>query len=133
MPGFGTDDPIPTARLRGARLSDIRSSTTWDFTPTRFTLANQGNPLPVSIAAAVLGSDTKATRIVGDWRLDEPAGVLILWNMERDGQKVDTTASVAIRPAGAVRANLGTDQYNIFPPDMVRRFDRESAAGQEQK
>jgi hypothetical protein len=47
--------------------------------------------------------------------------------MESDGQKVSATASLPIHAAGAVRAKLGTEQYNIFPPDVVRRLDGAAA------
>jgi hypothetical protein len=109
-------------------LAAIQSFTTWDFTNTRFTLTNRREPLPTNVAASVLGPGIAAARVVGEWRFDEQAGVMILSNIESDGQKVNATDSLPIHAAGAVRADFGTEQYNIFPPEIVRRMDRASAS-----
>ncbi len=116
---IGGDVPLSDWRLQGAQLQAIRSGTTWDLTNARFTLANRDGPLPADIAASVLGPGTTANRVVGDWRFDGQAGVMILSNMESDGRKVDATVSLPIHPAGAVRADFGTEQYNIMRPARV--------------
>ena len=123
----GGDWPVSNERLKGARLYAIQSTTTWDFTDTRFTVANRGGPLPVNVAESLLGPGTAASRVVGNWRFDEKANVMILSEMEKDGQKVDATVSLPIHPAGTVRVNFGTEQYNLDTREEVQRLDRKTA------
>lgn len=109
----GGDTPLTASQLEGTRLSDIRDKDlSWSFDETRVTIENAGNELPNDIINDILASGESYTQIAADWAFDDTANELVLTNIEVDGEKVDRESRINIAPAGHVRVNLGSRQYN---------------------
>jgi len=112
----GGDAPITRARLAGARLESIDTSHSWAFKEKGFVLASgTKKDIPADLLKALLGPERKARRIEGQWDMDEEEGVLILTAISADGKQGQKEVRLKIGPAGPVRANVGKEQYNIFP------------------
>ncbi|TRZ42622.1 hypothetical protein D4S03_12300 [bacterium] len=109
------DSPVTPQRLTSARLTDIREDLSWSFTDTVVVIQNKDQPIPSDLIETLLGDKTTRTRIEASWQLDEKAGLLRLSSMKVDGEKIDRESVLPIKPAGHVRVNLGTRQYNLFP------------------
>lgn len=114
-PPPGGDSPVTTQRLTGARLTDIREDLSWTFTDTVVVIENKDQPIPSDLVEALLGGHSTRTRIEASWQLNEKAGLLRLSSMKADGVKIDQETTIPIKPAGHVRVNLGSRQYNLFP------------------
>ena len=113
-PTPGGDSPVTTQRLSGTRLTDIREPLSWSFTNSTVVIENEGQPIPADVVDALLGDGSAPVRIEASWRLDEVAGTLRLTGMKTDQASIDKEVTIPIAPAGHVRANLGSRQYNFF-------------------
>jgi hypothetical protein len=113
----GVDTPITAERLNGSRLILVAGDpgVEWVFHDSTFFVDSGKAPLPKDIAEALLGSGKTSTRVEGKWRLDEAKSELVLTELRAGDQPGRETCVLPIRPAGAVRANLGERQYNVFP------------------
>lgn len=117
-PTTGGDSPVTTARLTGSRLTDIGQNLTWTFDDTMVVIDNGGQPLPPDVVQELLVSNTAPNRVEAAWKYDEKAGLLRLSDVTAGGQKVATERAIRIKPAGHVRVNLGSRQYNLFHDDQ---------------
>jgi len=105
---------VTTHRLTGSRLTHIRQDLSWTFDDRTVVIENRGQPLPPDFVQELLGNDTAPKRVEAAWRYDEKSGVLRLSDATADGQKIATELVIPIKPAGHVRVNLGSRQYNLF-------------------
>jgi hypothetical protein len=110
----GGDSPVTTQRLTGTRLTDIREDLSWTFSDTVVVIENKDQPIPADLVQELLGNRSTPTRIEGTWQLDEQAGVLHLSDVKADGENIDTELAIPIKPAGHVRVDLGSRQYNLL-------------------
>ena len=110
----GGDSFITTQRLAGCQLIDIRDKLSWTFSDSGVVIENNGQPLPADLIRELLGNQTAPKRIEATWRFDEKVDLLRLSNATADDESVATELSIPIKPAGHVRVNLGTRQYNLF-------------------
>jgi hypothetical protein len=117
----GVPPPISATRLAGARLVDIRREPPleWTFAESRFAVACPGG-LPSDIVEPLLGRGADATRIEGAWRLDDANGEIVLTDIEGGGRRGADRVALPLRPAGAVRCDLGERQYNVFEGERRR-------------
>ena len=113
VPPVGHDEPVTVERLVGKRLTDINNDVSWEFDESSVTIENEGRPLPDYLVEELLGSETKCSSFTADWQFDESTGVLTLTEIETDDQPFDGEVKLDIRPAGPIRVNLGTRQYNV--------------------
>jgi len=112
-PTTGGDSPVTTQRLTGSRLTDIRENLSWTFSDNTVVIENKDQAIPPDVVQELLGDRPLATRIQATWRLDEKAGMLRLSNAKADGDDSATDINIRINPAGHVRVNLGSRQYNL--------------------
>jgi len=112
-PSTGGDSPVTAARLTGTRLVDIRDNVSWDFDGEFVVIENKGQPLPPEVLATVVAGASTCQRVQAAWQLDQTNGMLLLSNILVDGKAVDQKTAISIKPAGHVRVNLGTRQYNM--------------------
>lgn len=113
-PATGGNSAITSQRLSGSRLTDIREPLSWSFTNSTVVIEHEGRPIPADVVDALLGDGSAPVRIEASWRLDEVAGILHLTGMKTDQASIDKEVTLPIVPAGHVRANLGSRQYNFF-------------------
>lgn len=112
-PTTGGDSPVTTQRLTGSHLTDIRENLSWTFSDTTLVIENKDQAIPSDVVQELLGDRSLATRIQATWRLDEKTGMLRLSNAKADGDDIATDINIHINPAGHVRINLGSRQYNL--------------------
>ncbi len=112
-PTTGGDSPVTTQNLTSTRLTDIRGNLSWSFNDTAVVIENNDQALPSDLVQELLGNFSTATRIEATWRLDEKADMLRLSNAKADGDDIATDLNIPINPAGHVRINLGSRQYNL--------------------
>ena len=105
---------MTASRLTGTRLIDIRENVSWSFDSSFVVIENKGQPIPIDVVDAVLAREVTCDRIKAAWQLDETAGLLILSSISADGEVLQQKATIPIKPAGHIRVNLGTRQYNMF-------------------
>jgi hypothetical protein len=126
-PIAGGDTPITATRLTGARLEYHRAdpSLVWTFTAKTFVLELGGQTRAPDLIETLMGTSASVLRIRGNWKLEEQKGRLLLSNIQGDGKKGRRRTSLAIEPAGHIRVNLGTYQYNLIiatgPPSEPTR------------
>jgi hypothetical protein len=113
-PTTGGDIPVTTERLTNTRLSDIRQELTWKFDDTTVVIENRGQPIPPDLVQELLGDGSVPKRVEAAWLYDEKSGVLRLSDATADGHKIARELVIPIKPAGQVRVNLGSRQYNLF-------------------
>ncbi len=117
-PTTGGDVPVTSERLSGRRLTDIQSDLSWAFDETNVIIENKVNdkrqPIPPELIEDLLGNQSTPAVIDASWKFDEKAGLIRLFNVKADGESIDRELSISINPAGAVRVNLGSRQYNMF-------------------
>ncbi len=110
----GGDSPVTAQRLTGTRLTDIREPLSWRFKGSTVLLDYAGQPIPSELVEALLGDRLTPVRIEASWHLDEEAGTLHLSDVKADEASIDKEVTISIGPAGHVRVNLGSRQYNMF-------------------
>lgn len=110
---IGGDRPVTTQRLTGARLTDIRDDVSWTFAESTVVIENKDRPIPSDLVDALLKEQSTPTQIAATWQLNEETGVLRLSSMEVDGEKIEQEVTLSIRPAGNIRVNLDSRQYNV--------------------
>jgi hypothetical protein len=102
-------------RLTGARLESIACDGDWSFTEKQFILQSDNKTLPPDLLKSLLGPDRSASRIEGNWRLEDDNSVLALSDVRGDGKEGLKEVRLEIVPAGP-RVNIGgPHQYNIVP------------------
>ena len=111
----GSDSPVTVQRLTNARLEDIRRDVSWSFGSSVVVIENAEQPIPADLVEELLADGSTPTRIEATWGLDAAAESLTLSAMSVDGEDVELEATLPIRPAGPIRVNLGSRQYNVFP------------------
>ncbi len=100
-------------RLIDTRLIDIHRPLSWTFTNTTVVIQFEGQPIPSDVVEALLGPGSTAVLIEASWQLDENAKTLCLSDMKADSESMDKEVTIAIAPAGQIRVNLGSRQYNM--------------------
>ena len=115
IPAPGGDTLVTIQRLSGARLTDIRENLSWSFLESVVIIENKGQSIPSDLVVALLEDQSTCNRIEAAWQFDENSGLLRLSSMKVDGRKMNTEASISIKPAGHIRVNLGDRQYNVLP------------------
>jgi hypothetical protein len=126
----GGNRPVTKNRLIGAKLKHHRSEPylLWTFQAKTFRLEVGDKAPPMKLIETLTGGKKPVSRIEGNWELDEKKGLLVLSKIKADGKDVRREARLKIAGAGAVRANLGDHQYNIFPRGFANNT-QEPAAG----
>ncbi|MBW3597947.1 MAG: hypothetical protein KY475_11810 [Planctomycetes bacterium] len=110
----GGDTPVTTERLEGAQVS--RGGVAWTFDRSMVVIEGEDGPLPAGLAEAIVGdASPPIRRVEAAWRLDQQAGVLHLAISSVDGEALERETALPIRPAGHVRIDIGSRQYNIIP------------------
>jgi hypothetical protein len=93
--------PVTRAWLIGDPLRDYgRPQVTWTFTETGFVVDGGGAALPADLALALLGPNRSATRIEGNWRLDEVKEILHFSGLRAGKGAGRVSASLGIGPGG---------------------------------
>jgi hypothetical protein len=77
-------------------------------------IENRGQPIPPDLVQELLGDGSVPKRVEAAWLYDEKSGVLRLSDATADGHKIARELVIPIKPAGQVRVNLGSRQYNLF-------------------
>ena len=113
-PMTGGDSPVTTEKLTGSRLVDIHQDLSWTFDDTAVVIENGDQPLPQDLVNELIGEGTAPRRVEAAWEYDEKSGVLRLSDAMADGHKIAKELVISIKPAGQVRVNLGSRQYNLF-------------------
>ncbi len=113
-PTTGGDISVTTERLAGCRLTDIHNDLSWTFSDTDVVVENKDQPIPSDLVQELLGNQLTPTIIKANWRLDEKAGILHLFNTKANSETIDGELRILAKPAGQVRANIGNRQYNVF-------------------
>jgi hypothetical protein len=116
-------DKLPD-RLKEARLDPVVRDAKWfwSFSNERFVLDAGKELLPSDLQIALLGHDLKASRVEGKWNLEDDNRKLAFFDMQVDGkEKPGWDAKLAIGPAGPIRVNLGSYQYNIIPQNLIKQ------------
>jgi hypothetical protein len=112
-PGGGA--AVTTGRLQGALLDSIRDrEAAWAFSKDRFLLKLGDDLRPRALAEKLMGDGAKARRIEGQWRLEPSMGRLVLSDIQSDDQRGRPSVTLAIGPAGLLRVNIDTMQFNVF-------------------
>ena len=109
----GGDSPVTTERLVGSNLVDIRDGPSWTFSDSVVVIENKDQPIPPDLVQDLLGTRTTPKRIEATWRFDDKMNMLHLSNAKADGMTIGSEIGVPIQPAGHVRVNLGSRQYNL--------------------
>lgn len=113
VPGYVA--PITVERLVGRRLADIKQKQiSWRFDATTVTIDNNGDPLPQHILDDLQLQRDSCKQIKAAWSLSASNDRIAFTEFEIDGEATAGEATVAIEPAGPIRANLGSRQYNIL-------------------
>ena len=112
---IGGNSPVTAQRLAGARLTDIGDDVSWTFTDSLVVIENKNQPIPSDLAETLLGGQSMCQRIEANWQLDEEISVLRLSSMKVDGKDAGKELAIPIMPAGYIRVNLGSRQYNVSP------------------
>lgn len=114
MPTTGGDIPVTAARLQGTTLAFIRNKDLlWKFTDAALEFTNNGFPIPGAFASEVLGQEGSPNKITASWELKDDNSTLRLFNVMADGEPSAAEVSLPISPAGKIRINLGSHQYNL--------------------
>jgi hypothetical protein len=119
--------PVTKQRLLEHELVSIRREPqlTWTFEEKNFVLRIDGKTeaeRATKLVETLTGEKTPVSRIEGNWQLDEKRGLLVLSKIRAGGKESKAEVRLKIAGMGAVRANLGDEQYNLFP----RREDKKS-------
>lgn len=113
-PPIGHDEPVTTSRLVGTRLTDIRiDDLAWQFDESTVTINKGSEPLPKDIATEVVGTEGEHKEITAAWKYDDTESALVLTEIKVDGEPVEGERSIDVTPAGPIRVNLGSRQYNM--------------------
>jgi uncharacterized protein (TIGR03067 family) len=119
----GGEAPVTQARLSRACLDAINGSHSWFFRGKHFVLTGK-QELPTPLVEAMVGPGRAASRIEGQWSLDD-RGSLVLTGISADGKQVTKEARLKIEPAGLLRANIEKGaQYNIFSFEPTLRVEK---------
>jgi len=114
-PPGSTSTPVTVERLNDSRLVHIRSDLTWRFVGNGLVIENNDESIPVDLVEELIGEPVTLKRIEADWTLNAASDTVRLSDVRLDGEKIDQVLSISIQPAGHVRVNLGSRQYNVFP------------------
>ena len=114
-PPGSTSTPVTVERLKDSRLVYIRSDLTWRFIGTGLVIENKDESIPVDLVQELIGEPATLKRIEADWTLHAASDTIRLSDVRLDGEKIDQILSISIQPAGHVRVDLGSRQYNLFP------------------
>ncbi len=113
-PTTGGDFLLTAQRLANTRLTDIREPLSWTFTSSTVLIDYKGQPIPTDVIEVLLGDGSTPLHIEASWHLDEEAKNLCLSDVKTDKAGIDKEITIPISPAGHVRVNLGSRQYNLF-------------------
>ncbi|MEM7473597.1 MAG: hypothetical protein AAF483_01255 [Planctomycetota bacterium] len=118
---IGQSLPINSQRLTGNTLTEIGRTTNlrWKFDDSTVEISFQNGPIPTAVVEDLLGPGTKASTISASWELQEKNQTLHLENFLVDGEPVDHETNLDIKPAGPIRIDLGSQQYNTYPNGIV--------------
>ena len=112
-PGHDDTSPVTNEMLIGTQLTDIRQpDLTWDFADSLVVIQNKDQPIPSDLVEALLGDQSTCRRIEATWTTNSKDRVLRLSSMKVDGEDIGKEATISIEPAGKIRVNIGTRQYN---------------------
>jgi hypothetical protein len=112
----GGDRPVSAVRLTDSVLLSIQEPVVeWRFTDDGFVVHAGKSPLPSDLADVLFGPGATVDMVEGKWAHDIGNGTLLLTEIRSGDKKGVEKATLPVAPAGAVRANLGTRQYNLIP------------------
>ncbi len=114
-PPGSTSTPVTVERLKDSRLVYIRSDLAWNFIGNRLVIENGNQPIPLDLVEELVGKPLTLKRIEASWTLDGTSDMIRLSDVKLDGEALPENLSISIRPAGHVRVDLGSRQYNLFP------------------
>jgi hypothetical protein len=114
-PPGSTSTPVTVERLKDSRLVYIRSDLAWNFIGNRLVIENGNQPIPLDLVEELVGKPLTLKRIEASWTLDGTSDMIRLSDVKLDGEALPANLSISIRPAGHVRVDLGSRQYNLFP------------------
>ncbi|MDG2185992.1 MAG: hypothetical protein P8K79_09960 [Mariniblastus sp.] len=114
-PPGSTSTPVTVGRLKDSRLVYIRSDLTWNFIGNRLVIENGNQPIPPDLVEELVGKPLTLKRIEASWTLDGTSDMIRLSDVKLDGEALPANLNISIRPAGHVRVDLGSRQYNLFP------------------
>jgi hypothetical protein len=108
-------DSLPE-RFKACRLDPIVRDAKWYFSlkQERFVLECGNERLPAELQKAFLDSDDKACRVEGNWQLVDGNQKLMFSHLVVDGKPRGGEVTFPIEPAGLMRVNLGSHQYNVI-------------------
>lgn len=113
-PTTGGDSPLTPSRLRGSTATYIGNrDLTWSFADTTVQFTHQDKVIPGEFASEIVGEESPPKIISASWELTDGNRKLHLFNITIDEEPSDLEASLPIAPAGHVRINLGSYQYNL--------------------
>lgn len=113
-PTTGGDSPVDPSRLRGSTATYIGNrDLTWTFADTTVQFTHLDKAIPNEFASEIVGEESTPKIISASWELTDGNKKLHLYNITIDEESSDLEASLPIAPAGHVRINLGSHQYNL--------------------
>ena len=109
----GGDIPVTIERLTSSVLTDIKQKDLcWTFTHSVVSIENNGEPIPSDVVDSILHHADECRKIEATWSLSNDATKLTLSELKVDGEPMDGNVDLKISPAGAVRINVDSRQYN---------------------
>lgn len=114
-PPGSTSPPVTVGRLKDSRLVYIRSDLTWRFIGNQLVIENKNKPIPLDLVEELVGKPLTLKRIEASWTLDSTSDMIRLSDVKLDGEALPENLNISIQPAGHVRVDLGSRQYNLFP------------------
>ena len=123
LPTTGGDTPIDASRLRGWTFKELghidHARLAWSFDESTFEITYKDGVIPASIVKDILGDNSTGdnltpSRIVASWELIQNNTQLRLFDLEVDGVKSNRETTLPISPAGHVRVNMGSQQFNMI-------------------
>jgi hypothetical protein len=119
-PAPGGNAPVTASRLTGALLESIRDDKAlWAFSRDRFALKLGERPEARSLAEKLMGKKTDAMRIEGRWKLASDRGQIELSEIQAENVRGAESVALAIGPAGLIRINIDTMQFNFFALEQL--------------
>ncbi len=118
LPTTGGDTPIDASRLRGWTFKELghidHARLAWSFDESTCEITFKDGVIPAPIVMDILGDSSTPSKIVASWELIQKNTQLRLFDIEVDEAKSNRETTLPISPAGKVRVNIGSQQFNMI-------------------
>lgn len=109
------DETNETIPLKGTTLRLVGNQrVSWVFEESSVVISASEGMLPAALVTEILDQDISVAVIGADWEWGQSSRELRFFNFKVDSQGFDREVKLEIERAGAIRVNLGRQQYNLF-------------------